>query len=423
MFSYAAVIGHQPHVSVAELAASAADFDLQETIGKNIILFTSSADLDDDLLARLGGTILLAKRISDDALTSEDIPTIMVNEVEKVRGKIVFGLRAVGLSSATVHTLYRRTKKLIKEMGRNCRYVGTDRKPAPPVLLRDAGLIDGKHGCELTLIMANDGNDLWVGRTVGAQDVNAYTKRDMDKPVRDTTIGLLPPKLAQTLLNLSAWMAEQPVKVEKTRGRKPKNKTLFTVLDPFCGTGVIPMECLLHEWGVLASDVSQKAVNGCTKNLDWLRKEEGILKKDLPSTVWKQDAQKPFTLKELPNVVVTETTLGPALTKRPAVREAQKLRNDNEKIQAAFLKNAAATLPGVPIVCTWPAWFHAKESVKLEKIWKVIESLGYEAVLPTGIEPADPERLTILYRRPGQFVGREIVMLRLKKTGESEASN
>jgi hypothetical protein len=36
--------------------------------------------------------------------------------------------------------------------------------------------------------------------------VNAYAKRDMGKPVRDTGVGLLPPKLAQILLNFGSWL-------------------------------------------------------------------------------------------------------------------------------------------------------------------------------------------------------------------------
>jgi hypothetical protein len=97
------------------------------------------------------------------------------------------------------------------------------------------------------------------------------------------------------------------------------------------------------------------------------------------------------------------------------------MRNDNEKLQAAFLKNAAVTLPGVPLVCTWPFWRVKGEAIHLEKIWKVLDEAGYEAVLPEGIEGTSAERPTLLYQRSGQFVGREVVMLKPKPSEELES--
>jgi tRNA G10 N-methylase Trm11 len=199
---------------------------------------------------------------------------------------------------------------------------------------------------------------------------------------------------------------------KKNAARKRKKKEIYTVLDPFCGTGVIPMECLLREWPVEASDSALKAVNGCKKNLEWLRKEKKILKKDVSDAVTKHDATKAFSFKELPDIVVTETTLGPSLTKKPKKTEVNKLRKNNEKIQEAFLQNAAATLPGVPIVCTWPFWRVNNENIRLEKIWDALGKAGYEAVVPEGIVAENPEKPSLLYQRKDQFVGREIVILK-----------
>ncbi|MDO8648798.1 MAG: RsmD family RNA methyltransferase [Candidatus Peregrinibacteria bacterium] len=415
MNSYAAFLGHQPHISTAELAAVAENFSLTKTIFKNIILFESSEDLTPEKLSNLGGTPYIAKRITEESLSLEDVPQLLGNELSAVKGKATFSFRTFGLRKPELHSLYRNAKTYLKKKGRPSRYVGSENKLTPAVLLHDAGIVDGSHGCELTII--RDGDALWIGRTICAQDVDAYTKRDMDKPVRDTTVGLLPPKLAQMLLNFGEWMAKSTgnPKLAPVTGKK-KNPPLL-VFDPFCGTGVIPMEALLRGSTVLASDLSLKAVNGCEKNLDWLRKEEKILKKDVPSTVWKQDAQKPFELKEKPDIVVTETTLGPPLTKAAPLREAEKMKNEVERIEAGFFENAAKTLPGVPVVCIFPVWFHSKGEVRLEKIWTLLGKLGYQATLPPGIKPDTPGRLSLTYRRPDQFVGREIVILkhRVKK--------
>lgn len=413
MPQYAAVLGHQPHISFAELACSVPGFEKKKLIGKDLLVFESTEELNANSLKTLGGSILIAQQITTADLTVEDLPKLLAKELESVRGKVVFSIRAFHVPPAHIKNVYRRGKDAVKKLGKNCRYVGNEKKPALPVLLHDSGLITGKHGMELFVIGGEGG--LWIGKTIAAQDVDAYTKRDVEKPVRDTTVGLLPPKLAQIMLNFGAWLSADTQPKEESTGKK-KKAPVYTIFDPFCGTGVIPMEALLRGWPVLASDVSLKAVNGCTKNLEWIRKEEKILKKDVPDKVWKQDATKPFDLKEKPDVIVTETTLGENLISRPSEKEAQKHKKANEKLQDAFLENAAKTLPGVPIVCTWPMWQSKTVSVWLDSVWAAADKHGYRAILPPGVEESEPGRLSLLYRRKDQFVGREIVFLKPKKS-------
>jgi tRNA G10 N-methylase Trm11 len=419
MPSYAAFIGHQPALSLAELAAALPDFRLTRIIQRQAAVFESSADLTTKDFVLLGGTIVLAKMIEPTVASTDAIPQTLYQAVSAMKGKVTFSLRTVGLSPQTIQQLYRRTKDQLKKFDISSRYVGSEREAAPSVVLHDQGLLDGKHGAELVILQEKD--FFWVGRTIAAQDVHAYAKRDIEKPVRDTTVGLLPPKLAQMLLNFGQWLASEKqeagsgkqTNAKKSSKLKAQSSTL-TVFDPFCGTGVIPLECLIRGWHVLASDSSAKAVGGCEKNVEWIRKEEKILKKDVASMIWKQDATKPFKLKELPDVIVTETSLGPNLRQRPTVTDIKKLKSDNEALQIDFLKNVSETLPGVPLVVTWPVWFANKTQVYLEKPLKQLEKLGYEAVLPPDIKPTQDDRVSILYRRPDQFVGREVVMLRPK---------
>ncbi len=414
---YAAFLGHQPLISLAELSATVPGFTHRKTLGDAVVLFESPADLSSSFLDSLGGIVILARKISENAVTVEDLPALLTAELSgSKRGKLIFALRTFGIQRGMIRTLYRRSKEAVRKIGRPCRYVGNDHESAAPVLLRDAGLLDGSHGCEMVLI--RDEEDLWIGRTVAAQDVDAYTRRDMQKPVRDTTVGLLPPKLAQILLNFGAWLTRgcQTPLPDTARSQKPKASSFKpTVFDPFCGTGVIPLECLIRGWDVLASDVSQKAVNGTEKNLEWLRKEWKVLKKDVSSTVFKQDATKPFELKQLPDLVVTETSLGPSLTDRPTQKDAAKMKTEAERLEAAFIENCARTLPGVPLVLTWPFWKIKNDTILLERALEAAHAAGYMATLPPGIAPTKSDRLSLLYRRPNQFVGREIVLLMPRK--------
>ena len=400
MSTYAAVVGHQPSLSLAELSATIPDFKFLKAIEPGAVLFTSEAVLGPKDLDRWGGVFLLASELKSDA-TLADIPKLLGAEVKDIRGKVTFSLRSFGVHRGAIHQLYRDCKKQLKSIGKPSRYIGNERQPPVAALLRDSGVIGGKHGCEIVLLA--QGNRVWIGKTIAVQDPGSYTKRDMEKPVRDTRVGLLPPKLAQILLNLGLWSVAQT---------NPKAPRTLTIFDPFCGTGVIPMEALLRHWNALASDLSLKAVNGCVKNLDWLRKEFSILKRDTSSDVWKQDATKPFELKELPHAVVTETTLGDPLSNRPTVKDAQKIRTSCEDTEIDFLKNAALTLPGVPLVVTWPVWFLKNGPLFLERTLKALPDIGYKAILPPGIKADNAGRGSLLYHRPEQFVGREVLILK-----------
>ncbi|PIR48114.1 hypothetical protein COU80_06100 [Candidatus Peregrinibacteria bacterium CG10_big_fil_rev_8_21_14_0_10_55_24] len=423
MPSYAAFLGHQPHLSLAELTALLPDCTVTDSSFPQIVVFQTMRELDQEFLKTLGGTMVIARSVLENtqSVTLEDVPQILLSALGSGRGKATFSLRTVGLTPKSVRMLYRRCKDRLKDAGRPSRYVGNEKKPALPLLLHQHDMLTGKRGCELVILILGKEEErtLWIGRTVAAQDVVAYTHRDVEKPVRDTTVGLLPPKLAQMLMNFGLFL------VRSQRGELPtkRSKPLpLTVYDPFCGTGVIPMECLVRGWNVLASDLSQKAVNGCTKNIEWIRKELKILKKDVASTVWKQDAGKPFDLKKTPpDVIVTETSLGPSLIARPTQKDVSKLKAESEKLQASFLENAAKTLPSVPIVCAWPAWRQKGGWVHLENIWKTVEKLKYRPMLPPHTDPLGPRHFSLLYQRSDQFVGREIVLLMPPKTTSKEA--
>lgn len=412
MPSYAAFLGHQPHVSLAELRATVPTFRLQRLVDSGIALFEAQAELPPSHLATLGGTVLLVEEIHDEDASLETIPELLRDAVSSVKGKVTFGLRCSGLPSARIRALYRECKEMFRSAGRPCRYIGNERQPAHSALLRDSGVLDpkggpsGQHGIELVLIA--DEKRFWVGKTIAAQNPTSYAKRDIGKPARDMRAGILPPKLAQVMLNLGAWLLREKSPV---------------VWDPFCGSGVIPVECLLRGWMVLASDSSQKAVDACKRNIDWLRRTFTIPAAKIPSVVSKHTALKPpdFSLirderlRPGPTLIVTETALGPSLRNRPTKQEAQHLRTENEKLQIAFLRNVTSTLPGIPIVCTWPVWFLKTGPLFLEKVWKELEKLGLEAVLPPETPPTSPDRPTLLYRRPDQYVGREIILLHEKK--------
>lgn len=414
MNSYCAFTGHQHTLSIAELIAAIPDCTIEyESATQGFAIFSSAYDLNQTTLDRLGGTVLLAKQITSSALRPQDVPKLLVNELETAKkGKVTFSLRTIGFTKKDLLNMYRDCKESLRKAGRSSRYVGNERKAAPSIVLHQNDLLSGKKGCELVVLRFKQDTDVytWFGRTVGAQDIDAYTKRDIDKPIRDTNIGLLPPKLAQIMLNLGLWAVQnlpnaKPISMPKTYKLSPPK---LTVYDPFCGTGVIPMEAVLLNWHVAGSDVSPKAVTDTERNLDWWLKE---LELKAPPTIqiFKHDASKPFTTTVKPDVLVTETSLGPNLHIRSTLRDAQKFCKEAEVLEASFLQHAASAFPKAPVVCTFPVWYTLKGTVQLTKIWEEIKKLPYTVAFPS--KTAEAEQLTYTYRRPSQFVGRQIVVL------------
>lgn len=438
MSSYAAFLGHQPHISLAELTSFLPDFTITHHVGQHVITFETQEQLSPRDLSLLGGTILLAKALPCQSPSLDSVPQLLRNEIQRKRGKASFSLRTEGISKERLRALLRECKEFLRHHGIPSRYIGNERHPAASALLHALNILEGKEGCELT-ILANE-EWLWIGKTIAAHDPNAYAKRDVGKPARNLRTGLLPPKIAQIMLNLGWWLLRQSKNLSEgvglepvlsrveggptpgghhmrkrgSMGGKPGVSLPCTVLDPFCGMGVIPMECLLRRWSVLASDKSDRAVQATETNLDWLRKEEKIFKKDVPATVWQHDACKPFICTEHPDLIVTETTLGPPLSSRASLKEAKRWKTKNEELQGAFLRNLALSLPGVPLICVWPVWYLRGGPLFLERVWGVMEKTGFRAVLPPGIQPEWHGRCSLLYRRPDQFVGREIVLLKPK---------
>lgn len=397
-------------------------------VGPFVALFETPTDIPASALTTLGGTVLLAEELQGKNASIETVPQVLRDAVSSVKGKVTFGLRCIGLPSGRIRTIYRECKEVLRHAGRPCRYIGNERLPAHTALLRDSGILDGRRGLELVIIV--DEENFWLGKTIAAHNPTSYAKRDIGKPARDLRAGILPPKLAQVMLNLGAWLMQDRGPRTEDLGPSPKkpghkSESLYPIVvwDPFCGSGVIPVECLLRGWMVLASDSSQKAVDACKRNIDWLRRTFTIPAAKIPSAVHKHNALKPpdFStirderLRRGPTLIVTETSLGPSLRARPTKQEAQKLRTENERLQIGFLRNIGVSFPGVPIVCTWPVWYLRTGPLFLEKMWKELEKLDLEAVLPPATPPTSPLRPTLLYRRPDQYVGREIVLLRRGK--------
>lgn len=364
---YLSVLGRQPEISIAELAAL---FGKVKKVSDKLATFDSVTFPNID---RLGGSIKIAEKLEMPPLDYlRDLP----------EGKITLGISDYS-EKASVKTAARealKLKKILVRHGRSVRVV--ENKEA--VLSTAASLHNGLGGKKLNKVelLLVDG-EWW--KVIGIQDIDAYTKRDQARPARDAKVGMLPPKLAQILINLC--------------GNLPDGAR---ILDPFCGTGVVLQEAILMGYTVYGTDIEPRMIEFTEKNLQWLTKNKStsffsLSIGDATAFSWKQPI----------DAVACEGYLGRPMSQAPAEIKLKEEKQTCGSIILGFLKNLSTQIPSnTPVVMAIPAWLRPNGVYSRLGIVDEIEKLGYNVKNKSGDG--------LLYHREGQVVAREIIILRKK---------
>jgi tRNA G10 N-methylase Trm11 len=272
----------------------------------------------------------------------------------------------------------------MKESGRNARFINKEGNPNTAIIVK-SGLM--KHGMDYNLTLIDD--HFAISQTVAIQNANFYELRDYGKPLRLRREGMLPPKLAQIMINLSGIVQ---------RGIDLTNTTLY---DPFCGSGTILGEALLKGMNVIGSDIERTAIEAAGMNLKNLQ-QEGLGREEASTRVFLQDATAltPHDLPQPPNLVVSESYLGPAQSHFPTEQEILDLYPKLVPIYRNFFKALHPCLkPHTPVVIALPVYHTNKKAVRLPNLVDKLIPIQYKL------------RRTLLYHRPNQVVGREILVL------------
>ena len=367
---YLAILGRQPEISLAELRAQFGDAELisGESRDTKIAVFSSNTRPD---LARFGGSLKFGELLSVS-------PAKFLSSLPE--GKITLGVSDYSKrgSSRSAASEALKLKRVLKRAGRSVRVLPNSAGPAISTASshhNGLGAADKPLHVELMRV----GGD-WY-RSIGTQNITAYARRDQARPARDARVGMLPPKLAQILINLCGPLSS---------GAR--------VLDPFCGTGVVLQEALLMGHRAYGTDISERMVEYTEKNLKWLgRGEFEVTAGDATSFKWSGPI----------DAVACETYLGPPMSKAPAEIKLKEVRQECGSILLGFLKNLAPQIAsGTPVVLAVPAWLRPDDSYSRLNLVDKIRELGYNVNKDFGSD--------LLYVRKGQIVAREILILRKK---------
>lgn len=377
-----AILGRQPALGIAELEML---FDNTRWFSANSALFeTDHFDIEKVGGTQKAGRVIVELPRGDWRQVSMKLVQHYKSAWAKSDAKITLGISAYGfdVDPRDVQKTGIILKNKLKETGTSLRLV-----PNQEATLSSAtshhnklGLSDTK--IELLVVKASNGR-IVLAESTGAQNITALAARDQGRPKRDAFVGMLPPKLAQIMINLAP-----------TNGR---------ILDPFCGTGVILQEAALLGNAVYGTDLAEKMISFSEINLKWLAESHHIT---IDSQLKVGDAidskwQQPI------DAVVTETYLGQPFSAPPSNSKLTEVRGNCNRIISSFLKNIGTQIePGTPLCVAVPAWRDANGDFVHLPLTDAINELGYERVEITTVRQDQ-----LLYYREDQIVARELLVL------------
>jgi tRNA G10 N-methylase Trm11 len=383
------ILGRQPKLGMAELESLYGANHLKELNGA-ALLDIPTQEIN---FKRLGGALKIAQVLR--ILPTNNWQSILRFLIEEIPGHLQFqpaGKFTLGLSIYGLNVpLGEQTKglmsikRVIRSTGKAVRVV-----PNKTSALNSAQVLHNKLTTKgaWELIVIKDGKNTILAQTIFVQDIEAYAARDQARPARDARVGMLPPKLAQIMINLA---------------NPPKDAA---ILDPFCGTGVVLQEAMLMGFSTVGTDLEARMVEYTKKNLDWLNDKFQPLNSnykveqgDATNHTWPQNISS----------IVSEVYLGRPLSKIPPSEELFKIANDVNTIFKKFLRNLSGQIkPGVRICLAVPTWRAKHGFVNLPALDN-LSDLGYNQVDFKSAGHKD-----LVYFREDQIVARQLIALEKK---------
>lgn len=387
---YLFILGQSPTLAQAELKAILSDQNDQIELLASDFILASTDKKPQDLINILGGTIKIASYIK--TITSlSDLDAESWYELLKANlqteSKNNFGFSLYHDDAKNYEATKRVAlglKKLLKEYKYKSRLVTAQEAQLSSVIVAKNKLL----GNELIIIKHQEKYLLALSEAV--QDFASYGFRDMERPYRDNRSGMLPPKVAQMLVNLL--------------GPSKKNKS---ILDPFCGSGTVLQEAMLLGWQkIYGSDLSGKAVEESKKNLDWLsanfkiQADIKIIQADI------KNLEKYFK-KNTIDYIATEPFMGDAriITRQNKASDIETIKTELQELYiSAFRQFKKILAPDALVAFIFPI-FHLNNNDIYTLDKEIISQLGFEYLLDKDL----------IYSRPEQKVKRQITLWKVKK--------
>lgn len=400
--SYVFVLGRNADISVAEIKAvcNAHNWTYEEVLKTREVYIVDSDNLDANVLHKtLGGTVKIGEVVSVSHIDSieETLDFALLSRVLATKtGKVQFGIsiydggvmQGVEYLDRALANLCKSIKRELRSQDMSVRFAHNTERFLSSVVVTKDKLIE--KGAEILLIPSTDG--VIIGKTLSVQEFEAFSDRDYGRPVRDMKSGVMPPKLARMMINLSEIASDK------------------VLLDPFCGSGTMLQEAILLGFSnVLGRDVSSKAIEDSRVNMEWLTQANSNIQAKID--IKQADvARLSSDLKIFVSVIVTEPYLGPTLHREPTRGEFEKVERQLKELYLGAFKEFKKILDKDGVVVFILPAFMRFGKVQYMDIISGIEKLGFKQEVLS-----ENNRGSIIYGNKYDFVLREIVKFKKSK--------
>ncbi len=318
-----------------------------------------------------------------------DTQEILENHIDfsNYEGKFHYAINTFGEKKNTKDFL-KISKQVIKSHGFNPRFINADGKNIPSVAIIKEALV--KRKSDFNFIYGDE--KVFFGKTIWVQDIYGYSNRDYGKQ-RDMNIWMLPPKLAQMMINISGWKM---------------------IYDPFVGLGTVLIESVyMGNSKVFWSDLNPRMVETAHKNIENLKKDFSFT-----SEIFTQNAKYIHEITQnLENFcIVSEWYLWEVMTKNNiSFERIQKQREKLVDLYEWFFSWLQKLNFKGNIVMSFPFWEMKWKYFYFEEIYDIIgKYTNILPLLPENLDISSTKSGSLLYKRDSQLVGREIFTLQLK---------
>ena len=404
------ILGRQPEIGIAELESVFGGQNVRVLGQEAAIVKTNKLNVSHFGSILKSGEIVFEVNSRDWRAVSKRICEVFIRDFSNFEGKITLGISAYQLSTSAneINRTLSKIKSELKKSSVSVRTISSKTTALSTAISHNNKL--GLSEKKIEILAVGAGEKTVVALSEGAQNITSYARRDQNRPRRDAFVGMLPPKLAQTMINLG--IGENQPQILFSKGQKLAE--IPQILDPFCGTGTVLQEAILKGFKAHGTDLSDKMIEFSQENIAWLMKEfrphgevGEIFQADATEANW--DFSKNL------QSVVCETYLGQPLSAPPSPKKLAEVRENCNRIISNFLKNLATQIPeGTQICIAVPAWKTQNGTFSHLPLVDFLNELGYNRKEFMRVKNRD-----LIYYREDQVVARELLVLIRSKNVKS----
>lgn len=335
------------------------------------------------------------KIIKLNRLDEENIEDLILKKAKLSESKFNYSLNSYWEKINLKNKLLEIKKKL-KSENFSSRFVNKDFKNLNSAQIIWEKLV--KKASDFNYIKINSEVYFWY--TIKVQDINAYSKRDYSKN-RDMQTGMLPPKLAQMMINI--------IKKENT----------IWVYDPFVWLATVLIEAI-NMWykNIYWSDINKKMIDYSQENIKSFTKEKGISLDNffLETLNAKFISESEILINKKDINIVSEWYLWEVMTKKNiSLERINKQKESLLSIYSKFFSELQKISFSWNIIICFPFWEISWKYYFFEEVYEIIKKYSsIEKFFPESVDLKETKAWSLLYKREKQLVWRELFKLKIK---------